>query len=159
MLYDSLAAQMLGYLRGRGARDPEGLLGDCFLQIAANLHRFEGEESGFRSWAFTMAHNRLTDERRRYARRPGETPLPESEVGLPHAPGGTEDQVVAAMDGSAVEMLSELTDDQRAVILLRILGGFSTAETAQMLDKSEGAVRVLQHRALQSLKESVDTDA
>lgn len=156
ILYDSVAGQMLGYLRGRGAIDPEGLLGDAFLQISRNLHSFNGDDNGFRSWAFTVAHHRLIDERRRLSRRPQETRLPESEHKAPRSSVDVEREALEAVDQTVIEHLLEtLSDDQRNVILLRILGGLSTGETAAALGKSEGTVRVLQHRALSALREQL----
>lgn len=158
LLYDSLSAQMLGYLRGHGSRDPEGLLGDCFLQIARNLGSFEGDERGFRSWAFTVAHNRLTDEIRSYSRRPREERLDWDDANLPHGGVNVEEDVVANLDDSVEELLGGLTRDQREVILLRVLGDLSVAETARILEKTEGAVRVLQHRAIEALRGMAEAD-
>jgi len=153
-LYDAVAAQMLGYLRGHGAGDPEGLLGDAFLQLSRNLQTFEGDEAGFRSWAFTVAHHRLIDERRKLARRPQETEYPVTEPETPRAPADVEAEAIQAVDQSSIEqLLNTLSEDQRDVVLLRVLGGLTTGETAATIGKSEGAVRVLQHRALRALKD------
>ena len=65
-----LAPIVLGYLRANGAPDPEDVLGETFLQVARDISRFEGDESSFRSWVFTIAHHRLIDARRYSARRP-----------------------------------------------------------------------------------------
>ena len=53
-----------------GAPDPEDVLGEVFLQVARDISTFDGEETGFRSWVFTIAHHRLIDARRHTARRP-----------------------------------------------------------------------------------------
>ena len=157
-LYDSVAAQMLGYLRGRGAADPEGLLGDAFLQVARNLRTFEGNESGFRSWVFAVAHNRLIDERRQLARRPGEAEYPVSEPETPPAPVDVEAEAIRAVDRSSIEgLLNTLSEDQRDVVLLRVLAGLSAGETGAVIGKSVGTVRVLQHRALQALRDRMAT--
>jgi DNA-directed RNA polymerase specialized sigma24 family protein len=70
-LYEELAPAVHGYLRAQGAGDPEDLTSEVFLGAFAALERFAGTESQFRSWVFTIAHRRLTDERRRRGRRPG----------------------------------------------------------------------------------------
>src|SRR5512132_1335523 len=69
-LYSGLAPMVLGYLRANGAPDPEDVLSEVFLQVARDIARFHGEEPGFRSWVFTIAHHRLIDARRHSARRP-----------------------------------------------------------------------------------------
>ena len=64
-LYRDLAGPVLGYLRTRGAAEPEDLVGEVFLQVARNLGTFDGDYRSFRSWVFTVAHHRVVDERRR----------------------------------------------------------------------------------------------
>ncbi len=156
-LYDSVAGQMLGYLRGRGAHDPEGLVGDAFVQIARNLRSFHGDEAGFRSWAFTVAHHRLIDERRRLNRRPKETTIPNDRLEDLKAHDDVAFEAIEAVDRSAViDLLNTLSEDQRNVVLLRVLGGLSTQETAAAIGKSEGSVRVLLHRALNALREHMN---
>ena len=61
---------MCGYFRLQGAREPEDLVSEVFLGAFRSLDSFTGSEAQFRSWLFTIAHRRLTDERRRWARRP-----------------------------------------------------------------------------------------
>jgi RNA polymerase sigma-70 factor (ECF subfamily) len=58
------------------------------------------------------------------------------------------DQAVAAL----VECL---TDEQRDVVLLRVLGGFSALEVAKIVGRSEGAIRVIQHRAMKKMAENI----
>lgn len=156
-LYDSVAGQMLGYLRGRGAQDPEGLVGDAFVQIARNLRSFHGDEAGFRSWAFTVAHHRLIDERRRLNRRSKETSLTDDHLHDLKAQDDVAIEAIEAVDRSAIsDLLDTLSEDQRNVVLLRVLGGLSTQEAAAAIGRSEGSVRVLLHRALISLRELID---
>ena len=54
-IYDDLAPVITGYLRARGAGEPEDLLGEVFLQAVRNLSSFDGDEGNFRSWIFTIA--------------------------------------------------------------------------------------------------------
>ena len=152
-LYDSVAAQLLGYLRGRGAKDPEDLLGETFLHLSRNLASFSGDESRFRSWAFTVAHHRLIDERRQRSRRPDFDDAAELESLSDQTDVAAE--AIEAADHTIEKMLAALSDDQQEVVLLRVLGGLSAAETAALIGKTEGAVRVIQHRALGALRDSI----
>src|SRR3954454_6339026 len=79
VLYRHLSGPVLGYLRARGAAEPEDLVGEVFLQLARNIRAFEGDESQFRSWVFTIAHHRLVDEQRARIRRPTD-PSPDEDV-------------------------------------------------------------------------------
>lgn len=151
-IYDSYAQRLLGYLRSQGAVDPDGLLGDVLLQIARNIHSFEGDESGFRSWIFLVAHNRVLDERRRRGRKP------QQELVASHYPA-TESAEHSAFESmsmdAAMALLDGLTDDQREVIALRFLAELSLEETASIMDKNINAIKQLQHRAIGALRKKM----
>ena len=150
-LYNSLAPVVLGYLRANGAPDPEDVLGEVFLQVARDIARFDGEEPGFRSWVFTIAHHRLIDARRYSARRPVEL-SPE-----PPEPGGhaddAADEALAKIGAEEVQrVLGVLSEDQRAVLLLRVIGDLSIEDVAKAVGKRPGAVKALQRRGLAAVK-------
>jgi RNA polymerase sigma-70 factor (ECF subfamily) len=151
-LYEWLAPQLGGYFRMRGFSPPDDLVGETFLQLARNLHRFEGDVSGFKSWAFMVAHNRISNERRRLARRPL-TLVPDfGSLEVETAPSAEDSALAQFEEESVLSLLGRLTDDQRNVVALRIIAGFSVDETAQILGKSAGSVKQLQRRALESLR-------
>lgn len=151
VLYDGLAPQVLGYLRSRGASDPDGLLGETFLHVARGIATFDGDEPGFRSWVFTIAHHRLVDERRHFARKPAPARLELVETPADAADVAEEAlQSVDPIEGSP--WLEVLGDVQRDVVLLRVVAGLSADEVAAIIRKSPGAVRVIQHRALERLR-------
>ena len=149
IMYDEYYATLVGYFRSQGSRDPEALAGDVLLRMSRTIHSFEGTEGKYRSWVFTIAHNRLIDERRSRTRRPeqleAEPPeliAPESTDGLAMASAGTE---------WVTEALELLSSDQREVLSLRIIAGFTIPEIAEVTGKGIGAVKQLQRRALKRL--------
>jgi RNA polymerase sigma-70 factor (ECF subfamily) len=151
-LYEDLAGPVRGYVRIRGSREPDDLVGEVFLQVARNLPGFEGDYPAFRSWVFVIAHHRVVDERRRRGRRPedpvGETP----ERGT----GTSEDEALAGLGTEKVlSLLDGLTEDQRNVVALRIVADLSLEQTAEVLGKRIGAVKSLQKRALDRLHDPV----
>lgn len=154
-IYRQLAGQVASYLRWHRASDPDGLTNDVFAQVHRNLASFEGDESGFRSWLFTIAHHRMIDDRRRASRQPqfhAEAGVDES-LGC----GDVEEDAFAAMARDQVlDMLAVLSHDQREVVLLRIVADLSVEKVARLLDKREGAVKALQHRALAALRRHFD---
>ena len=152
-IYGELAPSVAGYLRAHGAADPEDLTGEVLLQVVRGLDRFEGDEAGFRAWVFTIAHRRLVDEARRRARRPV-VPAPEERLDvLAGAGGDVRDDAAAVLAEDAVrEASADLPPDQRAVLLLRILGDLTIDEIARVLDKRPGAVKALQRRAVRRLQ-------
>ena len=150
-LYEDLAGTVAGYLRRQGAREPEDVTSETFLDVFRNLPSFHGHEEQFRSWVFTIAHRRLIDERRRLGRRPRETSIEDAPD--PPAPRVTADD---GSDWSAVgRHLVGLTDEQRDVVLLRVVAGLSAKETAAVVDKSPAAVRQLQRRGLRTLEQQL----
>jgi RNA polymerase sigma-70 factor (ECF subfamily) len=151
-MFTALAPAVTGYLRVQGSAEPEDLTSEVFVAILRNLRNFQGDEAGFRSWVFTIAHRRLLDERRRRARRP----MPESltattAVAARESPAA--DDVEGAIDRSlGAERVRALCDrlvpDQRDVLLLRLLADLSIEQIAGTLGKSNGAVKALQRRGL-----------
>lgn len=143
-VYRALAPAVLGYLRAQRAPDPEDILGEVFLQVARDLHRFEGDDAARRRWVFAIAHNRLLDARRRAARRPrlGGEAVPES-TGRP---------LPEPLDPALVAALAQLTPDQREVVVLRFVADLSLDDVARLTRRRVGAVKALQHRGLEMLE-------
>jgi RNA polymerase sigma-70 factor (ECF subfamily) len=149
-IYTTLAPIVVGYLRAQAAIEPDDLCSEVFVAVVRNLTRFRGDEAGFRSWVFTIAHRRLVDERRSLVRRPATAHLNEG-FDLP----GTDD-----VEGSVEHLLGvervralcdELAPDQRDVLLLRLLGRLTIDEIAALLGKTTGAVKALQRRGFRAL--------
>src|SRR4051794_32127626 len=152
-IYREIAPSVTGYLRAHGAGEPEDLTGEVFLQVVRGLERFDGDERAFRAWVFTIAHRRVVDDLRRRARRPV-SPAPPEIVADAAPPGGdVRDDVVAVLDEAAVRAaIDELPPEQRAVLLLRIIGDMTIEEIARALGKRVGAVKALQRRALRRME-------
>ncbi|MDQ2983572.1 MAG: RNA polymerase sigma factor [Actinomycetota bacterium] len=153
-IYRELAPPVLGYLRGRGADEPEDLTGEVFLQVVRDLPRFEGDERDFRAWVFVIAHHRLLDDVRRRSRRPAE-----AEAELPDQDDPCGDAEAGALRSVAEErvrmIIGQLPAGQRDVLLLRIVGDLTIEEVARALDKSAGAVKALQRRGLAEIQRAL----
>ncbi|HZR12659.1 MAG TPA: sigma-70 family RNA polymerase sigma factor [Acidimicrobiia bacterium] len=156
-LYRALAPAVRGYARGHGSPDPDDVVGDVFVAVVRGIGRFDGDEAAFRAWLFTIAHHRLVDERRRRARRGEDAVDP---AALARTTAHTAPDVIATSDPIVSDRLhravASLTDDQRDVVLLRIVADLSVATVAKMLGKEEGAVKMLQRRALAALARELD---
>src|SRR5262245_66037124 len=74
-LWAELAPGVAGYFRVQGAAESDDLTSEVFIGVFGGIGRFAGGEDAFRSWVFTIAHRRLTDERRREGRRPRFEPV------------------------------------------------------------------------------------
>ena len=158
VLYDSLAPQVLGYVRVRGASDAEEVLGDVFLHVARGIGAFEGDGSSFRSWVFVIATSRLLDERRRQRRKPTE---PLEAVTEERLSGSLDVQAEVEQAAAAAEvaaLLAVLTPDQREVISLRVFGELTSQEVADIVGKPVGAVKALYRRGLGGLRRALEPE-
>ena len=142
-MYRTYAQGVLGYIRGQGVADPEDVLGEVFLNVSTSLSRFHGDDDQLRRWVFTLAHHRIIDDRRRRGRRPL---IADAEV--PDRPAPPHEE---AIDPELIAALGQLTPEQREVVLLRFVADLPIEVVADLTERSEGAIRSLQHRAIAQL--------
>jgi RNA polymerase sigma factor (sigma-70 family) len=149
-LYADLAPAVAGYLRVQRANEPEDLTSEVFLGVFRGLATFEGSESQFRSWVFTIAHHRLMDERRRIVRQPVTA---EVDAELTTAAGDVEREALESLGEQwVIGLCARLSPEQRSVLLLRVVADLTVEEVARITGKSVGAVKALQRRALDALR-------
>ncbi|MBS3939904.1 MAG: sigma-70 family RNA polymerase sigma factor [Actinobacteria bacterium] len=155
-IYRDLAPPLLGYARSQNAPDPEDLVGEVFLEVVRSLSRFEGdEEERFRGWVFTIARRRLVDARRRSGRRPADLTAPGV---LAERAGTYEDDALERLSLEDVRaLLACLSEDQREVMVLRLVAGLRTAEIAEVTGRHPEAVKGLAKRAIARLREVLGT--
>ena len=163
-LYRKYLAQVYSYAfyELRDHHEAEDATARTFLAALTNLTRFEerarpadGEgASTFRVWLFQIARNAVAERRRRQGRRP-EAPL---DAGASVAtPFDLEADVTLRDDAAAAwRAVGRLPGDRRRALILRFVDEMSTAEIAGVLGRSEGAIRVLIHRALRSVARDLD---
>jgi len=157
-IYSDLAPSVLGYLRTRGAPDPEDLTGEVFLEVVRDLPAFDGSERGFRAWVFTIAHHCLLDDRRARVRRPFEV-MPDEGIDAPDPNSDIEDRVISSVEAErAYRVITRLSADQQDVVLLRTLGEMTVEEVAAALGKRPGAVKQLQRRAIARLRRELERE-
>jgi RNA polymerase sigma factor (sigma-70 family) len=160
-LYESLGPVVAGYLRAGGAREPEDTTSEVFLAVFCRLGSFTGTEAQFRSWVFTIAHNRMVDERRALSRRPHVASLDAMDGDAVHPRADAADgQAFRTLGRERVErLLGELFPDQRDVLALRVVADLTVEQVAAALGKTPGAVKSLQRRALNALRRRLAEEA
>jgi RNA polymerase sigma-70 factor, ECF subfamily len=154
-LYRKYVAQIYSFalyeLRDQHAA--EDVTATVFMRALAGLPRFreraESPESSFRVWLFQIARHTLANVRRHDRRHP-ESPI---ELAIDVAASDDVPATVARRDElrRAWQGVERLPDERRRALILRLVHEMSPSEIAAVLGRSEGAVRVLVHRALRSV--------
>jgi RNA polymerase sigma-70 factor (ECF subfamily) len=136
------------YFRVSDQAAAEDIMGEVFLEMVRAVRRYTDRGAPFAAWLFQIAHSRLVDHHRHASRREVEVL---SELITDHAPGPEMEVAQLAEARRLADALKELTDDQKTVIQLRFVEGYSLNEAARIMGKTIGAVKAMQHRALQNL--------
>lgn len=134
------------YYRVSHREDAEDLTSEVVLKMMQSIKQQNGN---FHAWIYKIARNAVIDWYRRRAVR--------SEVSLSEMPGEIPDKSVALSKHVATKEklrqgLLTLTEDQRQVILLKFIEGYSNDEVAEIMGKTVGAIKLLQFRALKSMR-------
>ena len=137
------------YLNTGDRQDAEDITAQVFMKAWENLGSYRERGVPFGAWLFRIARNTLIDQVR--VRRETES------LGHTAALAVTDGQNVEAeverrlLGEELAKDLQELTSEQRQVIVLRLVDGYSTEEVARALNRQPGAIRGLQMRGLQAL--------
>jgi RNA polymerase sigma-70 factor (ECF subfamily) len=141
------------YYRIGNHHDAEDLTEQTFLQAYRHFARARAESNGrpLRPWLIRIAHNLAANYHRDRSRRP-QTNL--EDAAILSAPQGTEQIVEEREEVEAVlRGVAGLPDDRREALIMRFATGMDNREIARALGRSEGATKVLIHRAIKQLEE------
>ena len=157
-LYDAYAPRVRRFLRHQlGDADlAEELLQRTFVKMIESLPRYQSRGLPFGAWVFRIARNAVIDHRRT------SHPAVSLEATMERASDIGDPVASAERDQDRAQLrtaLDALPPDQREVLVWRFFAELSPAETAVLMGRSNGAVRVLQHRAMVSLRELLARDA
>ncbi|MCU1509271.1 MAG: polymerase sigma factor SigD [Glaciihabitans sp.] len=151
LAYTSLSGRVFGYVRSRGVDDPEAITHDVFLALHPLLKDLTGGARGLRTLVFSIAHARTVDQLRIQSRTTM-TVSYEPELDRRSSPPVDEVAFLAEHSPDALGLLAQLVDDQREVLRLRVIADLSIEQTAGIMERSPGAIKQLQHRALSNLR-------
>ena len=136
--------------------DAEDLTTQTFLKMLESIKRFRWQSAPFSAWLFRIAHNLAMDHFR--ARRRWQ---PEEEVPEPRdseEPSAEFEAMQSIGRQSMMELIDKLSPEQQQVLTLKFVFNFPNADVATILEKTEGAIKSLQHRALASLQKQIAQD-
>lgn len=143
------------YYRVGNVADAEDLTQQVFLRAWQAIRRYKKTSSPFLAWLMTISHNLVVDFYR--SKKEGVYPYPDFEIPDRETYSSPECSAEAHFDQQRLRRaVLELPGDQQQVILMRFIEGFSYPEIASSLGKSEGAIRVILHRALVRLRKILE---
>jgi RNA polymerase sigma-70 factor (ECF subfamily) len=147
------------YYRIGNHHDAEDLTEQTFLQAYRHFERAQRESNGrpLRPWLIRIAHNLAANYYRDRSRRP-QTGL--DDAGALSAPHGTEDLVEEREElRDVLSGVSQLPDDRREALIMRFALGMDNREISRALGRTEGATKVLIHRAIRQLEQGLKEPA
>lgn len=151
--YQSVFRFLYAHLDNR--QDAEDLMEEVFLSVWHSVANYKEKGVPFIAFLFRVARNGLID----HYRRSKSTKLLTSIEDLPlrdHEPEPGEVLLTTLEHQEVRKVLEKLREDYRMVLVLRFLSELSPEETAEVMQRSAGAVRVLQHRALSAMRELLE---
>jgi RNA polymerase sigma-70 factor, ECF subfamily len=134
-------------------QDAEDLTTQTFMKMLESIGRFRWQAVPFSAWLFRIAHNLAMDHFRARRRWQPEEDVPEPDDSEELSAEAEAMQSIGRQ--SMLELIDKLSLEQQQVLTLKFIFNFANADVAKILDKSEGAIKSLQHRALASLQKQV----
>lgn len=151
-LWHALHPPLLRYLRAVVGDTAEDVASETWLQAAKDVRGYRGDAAGFRVWLFRVARHRALDELRRTSRRKEDNGDVAAVAADWPAADDTESAAAERADTErALRLIARLPKDQAEAVLLRVVAGLDVAQTAKVLDKRDGAVRIAAMRGLKRL--------
>ncbi|MDO8584931.1 MAG: RNA polymerase sigma factor [bacterium] len=151
-LYDHYIAQIYRfvYLKTGSKAEAEDLTHDVFLSAWQNIGTYRHRGHPFSSWLYQIARNKVIDH---YRTRKFTSPIDETTEGIADLAMQTEHAADQTMELDRVQLaMRELSDDHQNILILRFVDDLTPGEIAEALGKTEGAVRLIQHRAIKNLR-------
>jgi RNA polymerase sigma-70 factor (ECF subfamily) len=133
--------------------DAEDLTTQTFLKMLEAIGRFRWQSAPFSAWLFRIAHNLAMDHFRSRRRWQPEEEVPEP-IGS-EEPSAELEAMQSIGRQSMLKLIETLSPEQQQVLTLKFVFNFQNADVAKILDKTEGAIKSLQHRALASLQKQI----
>ena len=172
-LYRQFLPGVFGYIAARvpDRSTAEDLTSEVFLNMVEGMHRVQAQdEAGFAAWLFQIARVTVAGYYRKRAHQPtllslASTPFEEEEgeEALAIADQHPEDDPVRRAEAreewsEVVQAINRLTEEQRQVLISRLVLGYDVTTVARMMGKQPNAVKALQFRALQTLRRLLQRD-
>jgi RNA polymerase sigma-70 factor (ECF subfamily) len=150
-IYDTYSSKIYTYIYHRtgDAALAEDLAGDVFVRMLEAIRSDRAWQTSLQGWLYRIAHNLVVDHFRRASNRDGGVELDERWMASEKPSHSFE----GLFSSNQLRIgMRFLTDEQQQVIALKFAEGLSNAEIAEIMGKTEGAIKALQHRGLSALR-------
>ena len=163
-LWHRFSRQVTAFARLQGSDDADGVANDVFAAAFGRIATFTGDSSAFVSFVFSIARNKISDERRKRRRRVVTSVFDRASTDRTSVDTGTaansaEADALAGLTPETADALRRLTADQREIVFLRLVADLPIQEVAALTGRSLGAVKAMQHRALATMRKEILREA
>jgi RNA polymerase sigma-70 factor, ECF subfamily len=159
-IYDHYESKIYSYIYHRVGSQPaaQDLTSQVFLRVLEAIQHERTWESSFSGWLYRIAHNIVIDH---YRRRGRDTQVAIDDLPMLPSPHDSPERAAerALTSENLRSAINRLTEEQAQVVTLRFLEGFSITEVADMMGKTEGAIKAMQYRAVMSLRRLLEHQA
>jgi RNA polymerase sigma-70 factor (ECF subfamily) len=154
-LYEAYFDKIYRYLavRLRNETEAEDMTQQVFLKVLQSLSSYKSKGVPFLSWIYRIAHNLMVDFMRQQNKK---STVDIEDLQLPYEGSNPQEELEQEVDIAELKKaMQKLTASQQEVLSLRFTGELPIVECAQIMGKSEGAIKALQHSAVQALKKAM----
>ena len=158
LIFDEFAPAIFKYLLrlGVGSQEADQITGDVFARLLEKIKEGQGPRKNLRSYLFQTAYHLVVDQSRERSRMTTLDVVDTVKQESQHVQALTEEKLL--LEKLARTMESELTEEQRNVIVLRFQEDFSLKETAEIMGKNVNAIKALQNRGVNRLREALSRE-
>ena len=156
-LFEENYEKVVNYIASRisNMSEAEELASDVFVKALEHIDGFKNKGIPIEAWLYKIAHNITID----YYRKKKYPTINIEDVINMESYNNTEKTVIENLDKEEIKIaLSKLSSLQQQVIQLRLVSGLRSKEVAQIMEKSDGAIRELQRSGLKALREILYTN-
>ncbi len=153
-LYQKYIDQIYNYIyfRTSNAKDAEDICSRVFLRALHHIERYEDRGYPFSAWLYRIAHN-LVVNWYRDRERSDEISLAD-QYPPPMMDGDVEERIEQQDENETLmAIIHGLPEDRKELLILKHVEGLTNTEIGQIMDRTEGAIKALYHRTLESLRD------
>jgi RNA polymerase sigma-70 factor (ECF subfamily) len=157
-LYERYVDKIYNYMyyRTGNHHDAEDLTAKTFYQALKHLHRYVDRGFPFSAWLYRIAHNLMANWHRDHSRR---QVIPLDEIALATQRSDPEDSIELQDEQRLMlRLIRRMPDDRQQLLILKFVQLMSNREIAQIMGRSEGAIKSLYHRTLLALRDMWATE-